>query len=400
MTRNVLKKIKCVIGDTKSQKINKKECLFSKKWRNVAVSETKKGYRLEHYQTADNKQRYFLVRDINVNGKRTKIRKYLGTTRPSEKEIIQLSEKHSNELEERALKKEIQLSFETLKTNYLDPKITEKIEETRFMYKRFNELLAEDEIKTYEQTVEIQYIQGTTAIEGNTLTVEQAQDLLVNEKTPNDKTQREINEVQNFKKVKKFRDVYKGKINLFFIKKLHALIMDNIDYKTAGQFRTQMVRISGCDKQVTHPDFIELALQEIINNYYSAIKNKNHPFEEAILFHYKFETIHPFFDGNGRVGREILNFMLSKHEYPKILLLKSNRQMYLHLLQLGDEEKYQDMIVQFAWLMFTQKSTEWISVALKQIENAAPNFSYNLTPHFVGEWTTTDEPQKKSEDKP
>ena len=73
------------------------------------------------------------------------------------------------------------------------------------------------------------------------------------------------------------------------------------------------------------------------------------------MFHYKFEIIHPFNDGNGRVGREIFNYMLMKASFPKLLFLGSERESYLDSLKLGNEEKFREMIGIFAKLITDQR---------------------------------------------
>ena len=356
----------------------------------MSSQQQKHPYRVEHL---DNK--YYLTRDINVKNQRKKIRKLISTTKPTNKEIKQFIEKHAEEIETEACKIEVTLQLTTYKLNYLDKKTAEELENTRTLYKRYTELLTIDEVKIYEQEMEIKYIHGTTTVEGNTLTEEQTRNLLTKGTIPDDKQDiREINEVQNFKTVKKYRDTYKGKITLKFIKTLHATIMHNIDINNAGQFRKKRVTIGGREKPVTSHEFIEMALTEKIEQYYAALKNGHNPFEEAIIFHHSFESIHPFNDGNGRVGRELLNFMLHKTGYPRFSVLKSTREAYLELLKLGDEEKNQDMIVHFAYLLIRQENLIMIGNVIHQIlsmwsssEKKNNNAAYSLTPQIITKWS-------------
>jgi Fic family protein len=343
----------------------------------------------EPYRVEQIDGKYYLTRDINVKNNRKKIRKLIGTTKPTDEEQQQFIEKNAGKIETEAINTETMLRLTTYKLNYLDRKTAEKLETLRAYCKRYTELLSVDKIETYDQEMEIKYVYGTTVVEGNTLTEEQTRNLLTKGTLPSDKQNvREINEVQNFKTVKNYRDNYKGKITLNFIKTLHAMIVHNIDVKTAGKFRKKQVIIGGREKPVTRHEFIEMALLESIEIYYNALKNGNNPFEEAVIFHHKFENIHPFHDGNGRVGREIFNFMLHKTGYPRFSVLSSTREAYLKILQLGDEEKYQEMVVHFAYLFITQENNIMVSNALKQALNKKDNtVSYNLAPQIVKEWT-------------
>ena len=217
-------------------------------------------------------------------------------------------------------------------------------------------MLTTSEIEVYERDFEVNYVQGTTSIEGNTLTTQQAYDLLVNNIPPDGKSLREINEVQNFKNVKKYRDSFRGKVTLVFIKTLHSLIMNNIDNQSAGVFRRiDSVCIAGCDLPVTPAILIKEELSKLIDSYYEQLGAGVHPFEASVMFHYNFEIFHPFTDGNGRVGREIFNCMLTKCGYPRLLFLGAERLKYLRSLKFGNDENNSNMIGIFADLISEQR---------------------------------------------
>jgi Fic family protein len=136
------------------------------------------------------------------------------------------------------------------------------------------------------------------------------------------------------------------------------LIINNIDHESAGTFRrTDLIGISGCDRALTPSFEIEEDLDKVISGYYSNVRAEAHPFEETALFHYHFETIYPFTDGNGRVGRELFNYLLmrSKPPYPKLLFLGKDRPEYLQALRHGNEERYAEIAVAFAELIIRQR---------------------------------------------
>jgi len=62
-----------------------------------------------------------------------------------------------------------------------------------------------------------------------------------------------------------------------------------------------------------------------------------HPLELAIMLHTKFVTIHPFTDGNGRIGRALLNFVLQQNGYPKLFLDLGHREKYLGAVEEENE---------------------------------------------------------------
>jgi Fic family protein len=312
-------------------------------------------YRIET-NYSHGKPRHYLVKDVKYKNRRTKSRIYVGQVLPTGEEKIQLGIKYAYDLETMAAEKRAELSSSFYLSKYLSQDGIKNIEKIRHYYRTFIGLLTTSEIAFYEKAFEINYIHGTTNIEGNTISSNQAFDLLVNNITPQGKLLREINEVQNFKKVITYRERHKGRVSLDFIKTIHSLIMDNIDMESAGTFRrTDFIKIGGCDLAVTPAILIKEDLQELITEYYKQLDEGVHPFEAAVLFHYGFEIIHPFTDGNGRVGREIFNYMLKKCGYPRLLFLGIDRDIYIHSLKLGNEEKYGEMIQLFVDLIMKQQ---------------------------------------------
>lgn len=73
-------------------------------------------------------------------------------------------------------------------------------------------------------------------------------------------------------------------------------------------------------------------------------KQALHPLERALIFHNRFEHIHPFTDGNGRVGRLILNWMLLQDIYGVILFKNRNRVAYFNALDKGDGSRYRNLL--------------------------------------------------------
>ena len=62
------------------------------------------------------------------------------------------------------------------------------------------------------------------------------------------------------------------------------------------------------------------------------------PVELSGRIHYKFEKIHPFGDGNGRIGRLIMNHVLWKHGYPMLIIESKKRKSYYHALNKGEND--------------------------------------------------------------
>lgn len=341
-------------------------------------------YRLERGTTKQGKTKYFLAKDVKVGKKVARVRRYIksGDT-PTAGELRKFGKEHAASIEAEALNKAAELSSSRYIGRYISKDEIQLVERVRYLYKAFTNFLTTDELKKCEEDFEVSYVSGTTSIEGNTLSTKETYDLLVNDIIPSEKSAREINEVQNFKRVLAYRDKYRGRITIKLIKSLHAIIVSNIDYESAGSFRrSDFIGISGCDLRVTPSFEIEDELKHAIDDYYNNIKAGGYPFEEAILFHYKFEMIHPFTDGNGRVGRELFNYLLIRNRpsYPKLLFLGKDRPTYIQALKLGNDEKYKEMITFFADLIIRQRLEVLLKNFGKMIESQAkPRGQMKLT---------------------
>lgn len=333
---------------------------------------SRKPFRVEVNYPANGQPKYYLVRDVKVGTARTKVRKYLGTHPPSAGELNRFRRELGPKLELAAVERKARYSAGSFKSEILDEKAVYSLERVRAIYRAVIDLMTLSETAAYEREFEISYIHGTTAIEGNTLSLAQARDLLTNDIPPARKSLREINEVQNFKRVLRYRNAYHGRVTLDFVRNLHGLIMDNIDLESAGQFRRRDdIGIEGCPIPVTPSRDIVGHLTQIIHQYYGRIDAGYHPFEEAILFHYRFEMTHPFTDGNGRVGRELLNFMLARARYPRLLFLGRDRPKYIATLKLGNAGHYGPMVLDFLGILLDQRAAT-LEKRLKEVSSTRP----------------------------
>jgi Fic family protein len=202
------------------------------------------------------------------------------------------------------------------------------------------------EIQEFEQDIFVRYVHGSTSIEGNTLSVGETYSVLIYNLTPKNKPVNEVVEVRNYKKAKDYLDAYNGNINTTLIKTIHKIIMNNVlengQKIEIGKFRATPRGIRGVKH--SRPGMIASHIQELNEWYENSIKNNVHPIEIASIYHHRFEQIHPFYDGNGRVGRALLDLILKKNGFPTIYITKNERSLYLNALHEGDFGNYEPLI--------------------------------------------------------
>lgn len=192
------------------------------------------------------------------------------------------------------------------------------------------------EILTKEEIIKnfvIEFAYNTTAIEGNTIKLAEAKNLLEDGLTPKNKSLREIYDVQNTEKVFFNLLNYKEELSHEFIIKIHKMLMENIDVRIG--YRTSDVRVIKANFKATPAPYVKTDM-ELLLKFYNEEKDKLHPLVLASIFHHKFEKIHPFMDGNGRTGRMIMNYVLLKKNYPPIVIKTKERASYISALRKAD----------------------------------------------------------------
>ncbi len=222
-----------------------------------------------------------------------------------------------------------------LKENpYFDQEVLKKIEAIKL---HFNEHFCKFHQKTITEAYGhflIDFAYNTTSIEGNTITLQQAEKLLRENLTPKEKSPREIFDLQNTKKVFFYLIEEKPTFNQDLVINIHDLLLENIDLRKG--YRTEDIRVFKSQFKSSPGKYVKIDAG-LLFKWYNKYKNKLHPLVLVCLFHQKFEKIHPFYDGNGRTGRMVMNYLLMKNKYPPLIIQKKNRAEYLEALSQADK---------------------------------------------------------------
>lgn len=201
----------------------------------------------------------------------------------------------------------------------------------------------------------VSFIFNTNAIEGNTLTYDET-DSVLKGKNPPKARKRDVKEVENMKKCVDFLFEYKGEIDEAMALKLHAIEMGGV-LPDAGKYRSVNVRVGN----YIPPQFSEVPdKMSKFFKWYESAKNILHPFELASLTHIKFVRIHPFRDGNGRISRLLMNFILLKNGYPLLNIFDSEKMLYYLVLKKVDYTKREKPFVDYLFEVYASQYGEFI----------------------------------------
>lgn len=186
----------------------------------------------------------------------------------------------------------------------------------------------------------IKFTYNTQRIEGSKLTLRDTANLLEKGEIPK-KPSRDIKEAENHKKA--FYDMlkYSKDLNLQIVLQWNKILLSETKQDVAGKIRNHGVAISGSKFIPPLAIELEILLKEFFD-WYNKNKNKLHPVILSALVHLKFVTIHPFSDGNGRISRLMMNFVLNKKGFPMLDIPYENRNGYYNALeraQIKQEEK-------------------------------------------------------------
>lgn len=226
----------------------------------------------------------------------------------------------------------------------------------------------------------IKTIYSSLAIEQNTLTLDQVTNVI--------NGKRILGPPQDIREVKNAYEAYERVASLdpYLVKNLlraHKIMMEGL-VKEAGSFRSGNVGIYA-GTELIHAGTPAKYVPDLMNQLFFWLKHsKYHPLVKSCIFHYEFEYIHPFADGNGRVGRLWQSLILQKWKevfawIPVETLVYENQEEYYKVLQRADKAGDSTKFVQFMLEMICNalKGISETSSAINVVTNVAINVVTN-----------------------
>lgn len=214
-----------------------------------------------------------------------------------------------------------------------------------------------------EETEIPESVYNSNSIENSTLTLKETEKILLEMEVDRTVSVREVFEAKNLARVIEYvrTKAIEEELNSEIILLLHKMLIGNINDDFAGRFREggEYVRVAG--HIGAPPEKVEGQISEIIAEFNS--DHEIYPLDKISKFHLEFEKVHPFNDGNGRIGRVIINYQLKRLGFPPIIVRdKEKREYYSAFNEYNDNKltKRMDKIISLGVLESLHKRTAYL----------------------------------------
>lgn len=193
-------------------------------------------------------------------------------------------------------------------------------------------------LKLLSETEVAEQVYNSNAIENSTLTLEETEKILLQIDLDRYITEREIFETKNLARVVSYIDTKakEQELSLPVILLLHKMLIANIRDDVAGRFRKDNEWVRVANYIAPNPKEVIAKLEKMLAEY--SANNHENIIKRIALLHLTFEHIHPFVDGNGRIGRAINNYLLIREGFVPINIKFIDKKMYYEAFKEFDEK--------------------------------------------------------------
>lgn len=171
-------------------------------------------------------------------------------------------------------------------------------------------------------------VYNSNAIENSTLTIAETEKILMELQVSRNISVREVFEAKSLARVFEYIKNKAGEEELGedLILLLHRMLIENINEEIAGRFRRKNEYVRVGTHIAPAPEHIESMVNGALLEYSS--NHSDHFLEKIAKFHLEFEHVHPFNDGNGRIGRVLINLQLTKLGFPPVIIRDKEKARY------------------------------------------------------------------------
>lgn len=210
-------------------------------------------------------------------------------------------------------------------------------------------------------------VYNSNAIENSTLTLKETEKILLEQELSRDVSLREVYEAKNLARVVDYtrKKTSEEDLSKELILLIHQILIGGIDDDIAGRFRKKGEYVRVGTHVATAPENIERLIEDILIDYSS--DHIAYFVDKIAKFHLEFERIHPFCDGNGRIGRVVTNFQLLRLGFPRIIIRDKEKADYYQSFteyQTSKNSKLMEKVIALALIESLHKRVSY----LKEVE--------------------------------
>lgn len=205
-------------------------------------------------------------------------------------------------------------------------------------------------LKLIDEAEIAESVYNSNAIENSTLSLQETEHILLEMEVSRKVSLREVFEAKNLARIMEYLRQKRGQIflSLDFLLFLHHMLISGISDEIAGRFRQENEYVKVGNHIAPPPEHVDRLLEENIEKFQ---QNTEQYFLEKISeFHLQFEHIHPFNDGNGRIGRILINLQLMESGFPPVILRDKEKKIYYQALKEYDQKRNIKRMTDILWL--------------------------------------------------
>lgn len=293
-------------------------------------------------QTVKGKKYFYLVKNVRLKqGSWKQFKRYIGKELPNKQELDLII----SEFEEH-VKQATRSKFSYLANHEVE--FVDKINDQ--FWQRFKKLNPQEQLD-WDRNFLVVFTYNTNSIEGSTLTLKETYKLLEENVAPK-KDYDDIVETKAAEKCLTFIRENCNEFNEKVLLDLHFQYFKESKQYIAGKYKTKPNRVLNAKFETTPPELVPTEIKFFFSEF-EKNKKKMHPIELAAWVHWKMEKIHPFQDGNGRIGRLVMNQILCKNKYAMIDIKTKNKHSYYTALEKSDKQNNAEPLARLLVKRFT-----------------------------------------------
>jgi len=290
------------------------------------------------------KDYYALAHTYRKDGKVLQETKYVGKSLPNKTRLEQL-------------KKEFLAEISGGRNKYLNVDQISEIDSVKEEYEKSVSKLSPIEKNKLKENFMIRFTYDSSKLAGIDITLRQTSLMLKDGIIPKDfNNMKTVKALEGQEKGFLAITSYRGLLNKKFLKKLHKIILAGVDNTISGKFRSDIKR----DVEIAGTIYVPPKWRELnkqIDDFFKWYSNENrklHPLELAALVHVKLISMQPFADGNSRLSRLLMNWILWKRNYPMIDIPVTDLEHYYNVLDLYQMEHKEKPFVEYIYKKYIE----------------------------------------------